>query len=146
MMLAFQGRMADAQPYIQAARLGLGSIERLMQDFALARESDRGLMFLWPDPEVRRSDRTGFDWVGPGHYAIRFFLLRLLELATDPMPSLDLGRAALPISRWFEANAEEVEPYVRTDGALSVPERRELVLGALREAEENYEETRGVQS
>ena len=146
MMLAQRGRMADAQPYNQAARSVFSSVERLTHDFALAKDSDWGLMFLWRNPEMVESGSPGLDRVGPGHYAIRFFSLRLLELATDPMPSLDLGREARPIHRWFEGNAEQVEQYVRVDGGLSILERRELALGALRDAEGRYEETRDAPS
>lgn len=141
-VLAQRGRIADAHPYCEAARSEFSSVEHLTNDFALARDSEWGLMFLWRNPDMVESGNPLFDWVGPGHYAIRFFLLRLLELATDPMPRLDLGRAAGPLHRWFEANAEHVEQCARVDGGLSISERRELVLSALLDAEGRYEETR----
>lgn len=148
MMLADRGRIAETHPYVQPTRSMFGSVEQLMRDFVPARDSDWGLTFLWRNPEMAESGSAGFNWVGPGRYAIRFFLLRLLELATDrdQVLSLDLGRAAQPIRRMFEANAEQIEPYVHAEGGLSIPERRERVLGALLDAERRYEEARDAPS
>lgn len=132
--LAHLGRLTDAQPYIEAARSVFSSVEQLTHDFVLAKDSDWDLMFVWRNPEISESGSTGSEWVGPGHYAVRFFLLRLLELARAPMPGLDLRSEAQQLRRWFEVNSEQVEPYVRADGDLTVHERHELVLEALEEA------------
>ena len=73
-------------------------------------------------------------FVDPRQYPLAFFAVRLLELATKPLPVLDLHGSAKQVLDWFTANSEDLESHVRDDPNTSAEERRERVIGVLNDA------------
>ena len=81
----------------------------------------------------RRTHRT------PNQYPLTFFALRLMELAGDSMPALNLRGNAMQILDWFLAHSERLEHYVEENPNLTVEQRRELATKVIQESVLNDE-------
>ena len=133
--LADSGRIADAAPYLDAARGEFGRLGLLADDLerALASEDRRGFS-LWSTWEMEGADDFETRAVNPDRYPLAFFSMRLLELATDQSADLDMGGNAQRVLNWFTQNSERLAQHVRGDAEASWAVRSELVLDVLRAA------------
>ena len=70
----------------------------------------------------------------PQRYPLAFFSLRLLELAGEPLPDLDLHGEAQRVLGWFTENAKSLERHVRAGPEADMGTRRERARDALQAA------------
>ena len=126
-LLAESGRIATPEPYIRVAQAAYSGVEQLATDISQALASDERESFsLWSDWEMEGARSLEARRMRPEQYPLTFFSVRLLELARDPMPVLDLGGRAQQVLDWFETNVEALERHVHLEPDTSVEERREL--------------------
>ena len=137
------GGVDDPQPYLDVLRGEYSSLEQLSGDLVRAIEVHDSDPFFWMDLLDSPSVAIGWTAGNPTNYALRFFSVRLLELASDTMPALNLEGRAWLVLRWFEGNAGQFERHLRGVGDIDLQRRRELALGALRDAVRRDEEARG---
>ena len=64
-------------------------------------------------------------------YPLTFFALRLLELSSAEIPTLDFQGRAQQVLDWFNANWESVGAYVPDEPDLTLEQRREFAAEAL---------------
>ena len=133
--LAGSGRIGDLAPYIEPARDEYGLPQQLADDIARALVDEQYQEFsLWLDWETEDTGNFEARFVDPRQYPLAFFAVRLLELATKPLPVLDLHGSAKQVLDWFTANSEDLESHVRDDPNTSAEDRRERVIGVLNDA------------
>ena len=133
--LAESGRIADAAPYLAAARRESVRPGQLADDVARALVSEeRRASSLWSTWEMEGAGDGEPRAVHPDRYPLAFFSLRLLELASERLPNLDLRGSAQRVLRWFTENSGRLERHVLVDADTSMEERRELAFAALRAA------------
>ncbi len=134
-ILASEGRIADTGPYLEAARDKYARPQQLADDIAEAlTHEDRRSLFLWLDWEGEGSHPFESRSVDPARYPLSFFSVRLLELATKPIPDLDLHGSAKQVLDWFTANSSGLERHVRDDQGTGIERPRELARAALHHA------------
>jgi len=126
--LAGEGKIADPEPYLAAARGEYSDADRLAGDTARALALDVQDAFLWLEWELEGTEMY------PRRYPLSFFSLRLLELAGEPLPELDLHGEAQRALSWFNENAKSLERRVRVGPEASMESRHERSLDALRAA------------
>ena len=135
--LAAEGRLADPEPYLAAARSECGDPDRLAGDTAHALALDMRDTFSWGRWEWEGAANGTVRPVDPQWYPLAFFSVRLLELAGGPPPELDLRGKAKDVLGWFTENAGSLERHVRAKpgaNGASMESRRERAFAALREA------------
>lgn len=134
MHLAESGDITDPQPYLSLVRSEYPSPQALVPDAVRAIDLHNADPFRWFD--LVDSSSVAIEWTGgePTDYALHFLLLRLLELASDPMPDLNLGRAAGPALAQFEENRERISNHAQFDDGPDIDRRHELVFEALNAA------------
>ena len=134
-ILASEGRIAGAGPYLEAARDKYAHPQQLADNLAEAlTHEDRRSLFLGSDWEGEGAQPLETRSVDPDRYFLTFFSVRLLELAKGPIPDLDLRGSAKQVREWFTANAEDLERHLRADPDTSKQRRLEIAMGALRDA------------
>ena len=120
-----------------AARSEYLSIGRLTADLAQAITLKHDDMFSWSDwARPRPTTRFLNPPVNPERFPIRFFSVRLIELARDPMPRLDLNGHAQQVLDSVEENEDRFRQYLALHDASfdEVQRRLALASGALRAA------------
>jgi len=134
--LAAEGRLADPEPYLDAARGEYGDADRLADDTARALALDMRDAFSWSWWELEGTENKRMMWqpVHSQRYPLLFFSLRLLELTGELLPELDLHGEAQGVLGWFTENAESLEPYVRAGPEADMGTRRKRALAALEAA------------
>lgn len=125
-------RIADADRYMEVARREHGSLRQLADDLAqaLSREDRQGYS-LWSDWEMEGAASLEVRAVRPERYPLIFFSLRLLELAGDSAPTLNLRGRAQQVRDWFTANVDSIEGRAQVGGVGDIQRRRDFVLEAL---------------
>ena len=134
-LLAQSGEIADANPYLEVGRLSYSQLGSLAEDLAPALLYDDSPGFsLWQEWEM--GGAVPYETVGMSteRYPLLFFTLRLIELSSDSMPTLDLHGRAQRALDWFMSYSESVGKYVRGDVQPTLEERREFAAEALRSA------------
>ncbi len=145
-LLAQANRIADANPYLDVARLAYSSLRPLADDLAqtLLHVNSPGFS-LWEEWETEGAVPYRATMILTERYPLMFFILRLMELSSDTMPTFDLHGRAQRALDWFIDNSEEVGDYVRTELDLTLEQRRGLSTEALSsavrrdEVKEDYE-------
>ena len=149
-LLAESGRLANPRAYPDEIRAEHMDVQQLAADVARALAHHEGEWSVWSDWEMEGAGNLEVRTVRPERYPLTYFTVRLLEIAREPMPALDLSGSAQRVLDWFETNVEELERQVHLEPDTSVEEpregpvqlgreailqeRRELALGALRAA------------
>ena len=153
-LLEKSSRIADMGPYAAAARRIYTRLEILANDLAEAlRREHRMGSSLWSqwawEGETDDTEDGRARFIFPDGYPLTFFSMRFMELATDPMPTVNMHGNAKKVLDWLTENLEGIERLVsptpnltmepldsinqpRTN--LTVEQRRELVMGALNAA------------
>ena len=146
LFLAKSNRLSDANPFVNVARQAYADLGQLTADIVPALSYDDKQYFtLWQDWETESAEPYEAISISTERYPLMFFALRLLELASDAMPSLDLRGKSQQILDWFSGNAESIEHYVDAGPTLTLEQRRtfaeEALLAAVRSDEivEDYE-------
>ena len=122
----------DINPYLEAARLAYRSFSTLADDLAYVLTHDYYQDFaLWRGWEMEDIPPFRFTFISPEKYPLKFFTLRLIELSSDSMSSLDMHGVADRVFAWFMDNADSIEKYVQTESALTLQQRRKLATDAL---------------
>ena len=133
--LAAAGRLADPEPYLDAARSEYVEAGRLADDAAHALAHDMRGTFSWREWEMEGAgNERMMRPVHPQRYPLTFFSLRLSELAGEPLPEIDLHGEAQRVLDWFTKNAESLERHVRAGPDASMEWRRERAIAALQAA------------
>jgi len=134
-LLSESGAIADPRPYLDVVSGIHDDLRMLAADIAhaLGDEERRGFS-TWLEWEGEGSRSFEVRSVQPEQYPLTFFVVRLLELATDGMEPLNLDGHAKQVLGWFERHAERLEPHVAADPDRDMEERRRLVTGTLTDA------------
>ena len=139
-VLAQSGRIPDARPYMDLTRRSYTHPGQLGNDVAQALASRDRLGFSqWSEWDMQDAPRGEVVSMSPERYPQTFFAVRLMELAGDSMPALNLRGSAKQMLDWFLANSERLEHLVGGNPNLTVDHRRELATNALRESVLNDE-------
>ena len=134
MVLAEEGQLRDPQPYIEVARSQCPNLERLASDSAVIHTLDAQGTFSWLTWESEGLGVQIIDTTEAERYPLAFASLRLLELAQDPMPTLDLEGAAQRVFDGYQSLATLVDSYLRPEPGAPSERRRGLVSYALQVA------------
>ena len=134
-LLAQANRIADANPYLDVARLAYSHLGPLGDDLAPALLYDDSPSFsLWQEWESEGALPLETYSISTERYPLLFFTLRLMELSSETMPTFNLHGRAQRALDWFMDNSELVEAYVRAELDPTLEQRRELSIEALRSA------------
>ena len=135
LFLAQANRIADVNPYLEVGRLAYSHLVPMADDLAPALLYDDSSGFsLWHQWETEGPVPYEVIEISTERYPLFFFTLRLMELSSDTMPTLDLHGRAQRALDWFINNSEAVGAYVRAELDLTLEQRRGLAIGALRAA------------
>ena len=135
LFLARTNRIADVNPYLEVARLAYPHLGQMADDLAQALSNDDSPGFsLWQEWETQDSVPYETFSISSERYPLLFFALRLMELASDTMPTFDLHGRAQRVLDWFVSNSESVVTYMRAELYPALEQRRELATEALRSA------------
>ena len=133
--LAESGTIASPSPYVEVVRGKHPRVEILGDDIAQTFASERIWEFSqWFEWDMEGADNFEVRSVFPQKYPLIWFALRLMELATSPIHTLDLRGNARQILGWFTANPIALADHVSNLPAPTEEERRELAIDALRGA------------
>ena len=133
--LAQANRIANANPYLDIARLVYSHIGPLGDDLAPALLYDNSPSFsLWQEWESEGALPLETFSISTERYPLLFFTLRLMELSSDTMPTFNLHGRAQRTLDWFMDNSELVGAYVRAELDLTLEQRHELSTEALQSA------------
>ena len=131
------GRISDMSPYASPARRAFTNPGRLADDLAYAIQSrDRSANFSqWTEWDWQDSGQEmGLISVAPEKYPFTFFSIRMMEIVTDPKPSINLHGESQRTLDWFTNNSERLERHVVASPGITAQRRHELVAEALEEA------------
>ena len=133
LLLVESGKSDDPRPYVQAALSKYDNPGPMGSDvaYALDKSHDRG---LWSDWEWEGAEPLKVVQPDQQRYPLTFFCVALLEFAATPLPPLDLKGSAQRVLDWFTANSGRFERYVPPSLDITLDERRERAIGALRDA------------
>ncbi|MYB41906.1 MAG: hypothetical protein F4X76_06890 [Chloroflexi bacterium] len=133
-LLSESQTISDPGPYLEAVHSEYVRAEPLAADMARALVNPEGERSLWSDWEMEGARSGEPRSVQAERYALTFFCVRLLELAHERMPTIDLGGSAQRVLDWFEANAGRLERHVQLGPDARIEQRREFAAKALRDA------------
>lgn len=134
-VLAESDGISDPRPYLRAAMGNYSGPEQLAKDLAEALSQEERTSFsLWSEWEMEGAKGLEAPIIQPERYPLTFFCVGLLELAADPMPTLNLHGRARHVLDWFEDNADRLERHVTFSPDYAFDKRREFALGALHAA------------
>ena len=136
-ILETTGRISDISPYALPARRAFSNPGRLADDLAYAIQSREWSTTFSQWTEWDRQDsgqETGLISVSPEKYPFTFFAIRMMEIVTDPKPTIDLHGESQRTLDWFTINSERLERHVVAGPGITVHRRRELVTEVLEEA------------
>ena len=128
-------RIEDATPYLNVVRPATGQIENMAADLtsALAHD-DSSRSFMWNEWEMERAEPHQAISIFPEKYPLAFFTLRLLELSSETIPTIDLRGRAKQVLDWFNDNSHWVNDYSYSEIGLSSEQRINNGAAALRSA------------
>ena len=134
-LLERDGKIADPSRYLGVIRDKHVRVEELGDDIAqaFARDDVRDL-FQWSDWEMEGAENLEFRHVFPQKYPLTWFAIRLIELATEPLPTLDLHGNAQRILEWFKNNSSGLQANVSGLPEPTFEERCKFAMEALRTA------------
>ena len=133
--LAESGSLADPSRYIDAVRAQYAWPQQLADDIQqVLAHRDSWNETQWSFWEMEDAKSGEVQSINPDKFPLKSFGVRMVELSTEPMLTLNMhGRAKQVLDR-FEANPAQLEPYVRTTPPLVFAEQLELATEALRAA------------
>ena len=140
LVLAQSNRVADVNSYLNVARRSQGDLEHMADDLvaALAYDDNQNF-FIWQEWETERARPYRAMSIVSERYPLMFFILRLMDLASDSMRIFGLHGRSQRVLDWFMNNVGSIEQFVDGDVAPALEERRELaeraLLAAVREDE-----------
>ena len=134
-LLANSGIIADPSPYLNIARGKHNRAQEAADDIAqaLAHDNIRGNT-LWRNWEMEGVGNFQTVSLRPEKYPLMWFAIRVIELSTEPLQSLNLRGQAQRILGWFETNSSEIEAHVAGNPDLTFEARREFATTTLRAA------------
>ena len=134
-LLAQLGRIRDVNPYMEVGRGVYGQLGLMADDLAAALvDDDHSRLTLWEEWEFEDAGPDQVFNMSTERYPLTFFALRLLELSACKMPTLDFRGRAQQVLDWFDGNWESVGAYVPDEPDLTLDQRREFAIEALRAA------------
>ena len=135
LLQAQSDKMGDITPFLNVARQSNRDLGKLTEDLvnALSWSDDRSI-FLWRDWETEDAMPNQTFSILPQRYPLLLYTLRLLELSSETMTSVDLRGRSKQVLDWFTNHAESIESYVRADLDLPFQQRREFAEEALKAA------------
>ncbi len=134
-LLARSNRVADANPFLNATRLAYSHLGQMADDLTqVLSYDDSPRLSLWQEWELEDALPLETFTISTERYPLWFFTLRLMELSSEPMPTLDLHSRAQRVLDWFNSNSEAVRPYVRTELDPAPEQRHEFAAETLNSA------------
>ena len=132
LFLSRSNRLTDVNPFLNVARRAYADLGQMAADIVPALSYDDKQYFtLWQDWETESAEQYEVISISTEQYPLMFFALRLIELASDAMPSFELGGKAQQVLDWFSSNAESIEHYVDAGPTPTLEQRRQLAKEAL---------------
>ena len=134
LLLADDGRITEPSRYFQVVRAQHAHVGELAYDIARAIDS----FYSWRKYSWMEWEREGAEYMKiratPERYPLTWFVVRLMELSTEPNQRLDLCGSAAIILRWFESSSASLAAHVRGVPASEIGQRCEYATAALRAA------------
>ncbi len=132
MVLAQQDRVARVKSFLDVARRSHVDLWQMADDLvvALAYE-DNDNFSIWQEWETERARPYQAMSIVSERYPLTFFVLRLMDLASDSMRVFGLHGRSQRVLDWFTNNVESIGHFVDTDLAPAFEERIELAKGIL---------------
>ena len=135
LMLISSNRIANASPYLNVIRRAAGQLERMADDLASAFVRDNyQRFFMWHEWETERAEEYQPISIFPQQYPLAFFTLRLLELSSDKIPTINRRGKAKQVLDWFNGNSDWVENLVPAELGVTSEQRRNSASEGLRTA------------
>ena len=133
--LAENGKIADADQYLGVAREVYTDLGQLANDVSAAlKTGPRSIFDQWTDWEMQDHPTGEVVTVATEKYPQTFFAVRIMELANEATPVLNLHGGAKRILDWFLANSERLERFVQDTPGLNGSQRRGLATKVLQQA------------
>jgi len=133
LLLAESGKSADPRPYVQAALSKYDNVGPMGSDVAYALDQSHDIS-LWSDWEWEGAEPLKVVEPDQRRYPLTLFCVGLLEFAATPLPPLDLKGSAQRVIDWFTANISRLDRHVSPSADITLDERREHAVKALRDA------------
>ena len=134
-LLAQPGRIRDVNPYLQVGRRIGPELEPMANDLAAALSDDsHSHLSMWDEWEYENAEPYQATFISAERYPLTFFALRLLELSSGETPTFELHGRAQRALDWFNGNWESVGSHVPDEPGLTLDQRREYAVEALRRA------------
>ena len=134
--------VTDANLYITVARGEYTTLSRLAGDIRMALNSELQLGLPLRSEQEMQHPQTPGQFLVADHsekYVQTFFAIRIMDLANEPMPSLNLHGSAKQVLDWFLANSELLDHFVEENPNLTFGHRREIAIETLQGAVRNDE-------
>ena len=138
-----EDRLDDPQAYLDVVRTVHSNPQRLAKDIGQALVFEKSLeeeASLWFEWETRGTPSLVVQTVTPERYPLAFFSMRLLELARDPMPPLDLHGKAPKLRDWISEDVGQVARFVRLSPEESLEEQRQRARAAISAAARRHKD------
>ena len=133
--LAENGRITDAEPYVDVARETYTNLSVLGNDITVALAGGPRLgQSQWADWEMQDHPTGEVVTVETDKYPQTFLTVRIMELVDETTPVLNLHGDAKRTLDWFLANSDRLERFVQGTPDLGVSQKRELATKVLRQA------------
>ncbi len=134
-LLAEAGTITELAPYLNVVAGEYGDPDRLASDLGPALDrDDRMYPSQWFEWEREGAQSLELRPIEPKQYPLNYFVVRLLELAFDGMPALNLQGHASRVLDWFNQNSAWLSPYAQPDGDMTIEQCHEAVVAALQTA------------
>ena len=142
LQLAQQNKVNDPQPYLDVVRAQYSSPETLAKDMAVALDLAETLeegVPLWREWESEGIPSLTVYSLNPARYPLAFFVLRLLELASAPLPALSLQGGTQRVSGWSTEHLSEVEGFVKVPPGETLEALKQHALSSLGDTVQSHE-------
>ena len=135
LLFAQSNRVANVNPYLDVGRRAYARLGPMADDLAAALlYADQLGYSLWHEWESEGALPYQSHGILPARYPLLFFALRLMELSSDTMTTIDLHGRAQRVLDWFIQNSESVGAYVSAELDPTLEQRREFATSSLRSA------------
>ena len=135
LILAQSSRVAEVNSFLDVVRRSHADLGQMVDDLVAALLYDDDQDFsIWQEWETELARPLQTMSILSERYPLMFFVLRLMDLASDSMRSVNLCGRSQRVLDWFTNNVGSIEHFVHADLGPTLQERREFAEGALLDA------------
>ena len=132
LVLAQSNRVANVNSFLNVARRSHADLGQMADDLVAALSYDDDENFtIWQEWETEHARPYHTMNILSERYPLMFFVLRLMELASDSMRSVGLHGRSQRVLDWFTNNVDSIGHFVHADLDFTLGQRRECAREAL---------------